>query len=83
VTVDDGAIKFILNGADVMAPGITDVDHIIKKNDVVWIRDERGLPLAVGLALMSGIDMAQSEGGRAVAIRHYIGDELWRASKSV
>ncbi len=83
VTVDDGAIKFILNGADVMVPGIIDADHIIEKNDAVWIRDVRGLPLAVGQALMRGIDMVQAEGGRAVTIRHYIGDDLWRASRSV
>ncbi|HDN50761.1 MAG: RNA-binding protein [Thermoplasmata archaeon] len=77
VTVDDGAIKFILNGADVMVPGITDADTGIKKGDVVWVRDERGLPLAVGRALMDGEEMRSSGKGKAVENLHHIGDELW------
>jgi len=77
VTVDDGAIKFILNGADVMAPGITDADTGIQKEDVVWVRDERGLPLAVGRALMDGKEMVSSGSGKAVENLHHIGDELW------
>ncbi len=81
VTVDDGAIKFILNGADVMAPGIVDVDEKIKKGDIVWVRDERGLPLAVGKALMDGEEMIKAKKGKAVENLHRIGDEIWKLSK--
>lgn len=77
VTVDDGAIKFVLNGADVMAPGITNADAGIQKGDVVWVRDERGLPLAVGRALMDGEEMISAEKGKAVENLHHIGDVLW------
>ena len=80
VTVDDGAIKFILNGADVMAPGITSADENIRKGDIVWIRDERGLPLAIGKALMSGKEMVLSKKGKAVENLHHIGDKLWKLS---
>ena len=81
VMVDDGAIKFILNGADVMAPGIIDADEEIKKGDVVWVRDARNLPIAVGISLMDGTEMIKSEKGKAVENLHHIGDEIWRGER--
>ncbi len=61
VTVDMGAVKFVYNGADVMAPGIVDADSKIKEGDIVWVRDEKNLqPLAVGIALSAGSEMVQS-----------------------
>ena len=49
VVVDMGAIKFVTNGADVMAPGIVDADSNISENQQVWICDEtHRKPLAVG-----------------------------------
>src|SRR5437870_9801198 len=60
VTVDMGAVRFIYNGADVMAPGIVDADPGIRAGDIVWVRDEKnGRPLAIGRAIMEGAAMAQ------------------------
>ena len=78
VTVDMGAVKFVYNGADVMAPGIVDADPAIKVGDIVWVRDEKNLrPLAVGEALMAGPEMVASEKGKAVRSVHHVGDPLW------
>ena len=78
VTVDMGAVKFVTNGADVMAPGIVDADPEIEKNDLVWIREETHLkPLAVGRALSSGSEILEKKGGKAVKTLHYVGDKLW------
>jgi len=78
VTVDMGAVKYVYNGADVMAPGIVDADQDITKGDLVWIRDQKnGQPLAVGEALISGVEMMQSNKGKAVKSLHHVGDELW------
>ena len=78
VIVDMGAVKFVTNGADVMAPGIIDADKNIKENDFVWICDERNKkPLAVGFAVLSGEDMINADSGKAVRIIHYVGDTLW------
>ncbi|MCK5581889.1 MAG: RNA-binding protein [Candidatus Omnitrophica bacterium] len=78
VTVDMGAIKFVSNGADVMAPGIVDADRTITSGDLVWVKDERHhQPLAVGEALMSGSEMIDADSGKAVKMIHHIGDELW------
>ena len=80
VTVDMGAVKFVYNGADVMAPGIVNADLTIEKDDLVWVRDERYLrPLAIGRALMSGIEMIESKKGKAIKTMHYVGDRLWKA----
>ncbi len=79
VTVDMGAVPFVYNGADVMAPGIVDADPAIKPGDWVWIRDERNRrPLAVGRAIMDGPTMAREERGKAVETLHHVGDDLWR-----
>lgn len=78
VMVDMGAVKFVVNGADVMAPGIVDVDLDIEEGDSVWVCDQQHKkPLAVGYALMNGENMNVQKSGKAVKIIHYIGDELW------
>ena len=79
VTVDMGAVKYVYNGADVMAPGIVDADPEIKPGDLVWVRDEKNLrPLAIGEALMAGPEMVASEKGKAVQSIHHVGDALWK-----
>lgn len=81
VLVDDGAIKFILNGADVTAPGIIEADENIKRDDIVWVGDSRKTPIAVGIALMDGVEMIKENRGKAVKTFHYAGDEIWRLSE--
>ena len=79
VTVDMGAVKFLYNGADVMAPGIVDADRQIEVGDIVWVREERhGRPMIVGKALMSGEEMLESNRGKAVKTIHYVGDRIWK-----
>ena len=78
ITVDMGAVKFLYNGADVMAPGIIDADPDIKEGDIVWVREEKhGKPLVVGKALMDGEDMVEGKSGKAVKTVHSIGDRIW------
>jgi PUA-domain protein len=79
VTVDMGAVPFVYNGADVMAPGIVDADPAIRVGDLVWVRDEKNRrPLAVGRAIMDGPTMAREERGKAIETIHHVGDDLWR-----
>jgi len=78
VVVDDGAIKYILNGANIMAAGVTDADEDIKINEIVWVKDCRGLPLAIGKALMDGKEMKEAKKGKAVENMHHIGDKIWK-----
>ncbi len=79
VTVDMGAVPFVTNGADIMGPGIVSCDPEIEVGDFVWIRDENhAVPLAVGIALRPGSELALKKGGKAVASLHNVGDKLWK-----
>ena len=78
VEVDMGAVGFVTNGADIMAPGIVDIDTKIEKDDFVWIRDvTHHKPLAIGKALMDGEEIIKTKKGKAIKNLHYVGDELW------
>jgi PUA domain protein len=77
VTVDMGAVKFVVNGADVMAPGIVEADPALQPGDWCWVRDEKNKqPLAVGQALVPGTAMVRGK-GKAVKSLHHLGDKLW------
>ena len=77
VTVDMGAVKFVTNGADVMAPGIVEADPALKEGDWCWVRDERNKkPLAVGKCIVAGGTMVRGK-GKAVKSIHYLGDKIW------
>ncbi|MBN2066200.1 MAG: DUF1947 domain-containing protein [Candidatus Thermoplasmatota archaeon] len=79
VVVDMGAVKFVTNGADVMAPGIVDADEAIVPGDHVWICDERHhKTLAIGVAILDGVQMKQQQKGKAIALVHYVGDQWWK-----
>jgi PUA domain protein len=79
VTVDMGAVKFLANGADVMAPGVIDADQSIKEGLGVWVRDEKNLrPLVVGIAMMDAETMIEASEGKAVKTIHYVGDKIWQ-----
>ena len=81
VEVDMGAVRFVTNGADVMAPGIVDADISIVEDDVVWICDQKHKkPLAVGYAVMNGEQMISEKKGKAINVIHYVGDRLWNFS---
>lgn len=79
VTVDMGAVQFVYNGADVMAPGVVDADPAISEGDLAWVRDEKNLqPLAVGVALMRGKEMVSRNKGKALESLHHVGDAIWK-----
>jgi PUA-domain protein len=79
VTVDMGAIRFVINGADIMGPGIVEADVSVQPGDMVWVRDEKNKkPLAVGLALVTGSEMAAKKPGKAIKSILFVGDKLWK-----
>jgi len=79
ITVDKGAVKFVCNGADIMRPGIKNIDENIQKDEFVSIIEETyGKPLVVGIALFDGKEIKSMTTGRAVKTLHYIGDYIWK-----
>jgi len=82
VTVDMGAVPYVTNGADIMAPGIVDADTEIKANDMVWIRDIKNLvPLAIGISLVSGDELKKGGKGKVIRTMHNVGDKLWKSDE--
>ena len=78
VAVDAGAIPYVVNGADIMRPGIVSVSDDVKANAPVQIVDERhGKPLAIGIALFDAPAMRAATGGKMVKKFHHVGDEIW------
>ena len=79
ITVDMGAVKFVVNGADIMRPGIVEIEEGIMKNDFVAVVDVNNKkPLAVGIALYDAFEMKGMKIGKVIKNIHYVGDELWR-----
>ena len=81
VYVDQGAIKFVIKGADIMRPGITDFDPEIKKGNFVVIKDsQHKKPLAVGISLSTSEEVSKLKTGIILRNLHFLGDDLWKIS---
>ncbi len=79
IAVDMGAVKFLIGGADVMRPGIKEIDWEIEKDDFVIVVDiNNKKALCVGIALFSGKDMETQTSGKVIKNIHYIGDAIWK-----
>lgn len=77
VVVDMGAIRFVCNGADIMAPGIEEVDEF-DEGSIVVIRDvTHGKALAIGKARKSSAEIFSNKKGKVIQNLHYVGDKLW------
>lgn len=73
-----GAIKFVTSGADIMRPGIVELEEGISKDEIICIIDENNKkPLAIGITLMSGEEIQQATSGKVIKNLHYVGDRLW------
>lgn len=79
VVIDMGAVPFISKGADVMRPGIKEIDNLIEKDGAVIIVDEKhGKPIAVGISLYSFQDMNSMKEGKVIKNIHFVGDKIWQ-----
>jgi PUA domain protein len=79
ITVDMGAVRFVVNGADIMRPGIVAIDANIQKNEAIIIIDQNNKkPLAVGITLFSSEEMQKVSSGKVIKNIHYVGDEIWK-----
>lgn len=82
VSVDKGAIPHVANGADIMRPGIKEIDPNIKKDDTIKIQDlQHGRALAVGISLYDAEEMEKMDKGRVIKNVHTVNDPIWKFSK--
>ncbi|MFW9847363.1 MAG: phosphoadenosine phosphosulfate reductase family protein, partial [Candidatus Thorarchaeota archaeon] len=73
VTCYEEVLRYLKDGANLMLPGVAGCDSGIEVNDEVWVTDSDGAVIGVGIARMSGEEMARSTKGFAVKIRD-VGD---------
>jgi predicted RNA-binding protein (TIGR00451 family) len=82
--VDEGAIKFLLNGADVMRPGIRKFDDWGPAGRMVVVREEKkGRAVAVGPSLVSSSDAKEMSKGGCIRNAHHVGDRYWNLHKAL
>ncbi len=79
VVVDMGAVPHIVNGADIMRPGIKEVVGRFTKDDIVVVRDEKNKkPIAIGKTLVDSETLKSMSKGKVAENIHYIDDKLWK-----
>ncbi len=82
VFVDMGAVPHVCNGADIMAPGLADVQGDFEEEDLVLVLDERNRkPLAIAQSLTNSETIRTMKKGKAFRTLHYVGDDIWSATK--
>jgi PUA domain protein len=80
IVVDMGAVAHVVNGAQIMRPGIRQFGNDFAKGDLVVIVDEKfGKKIALGLAETDSQAMKSLGKGRVITNLHYVGDELWKS----
>jgi PUA domain protein len=78
VVVDEGAVKAIINGADLFVPGIIEFKCECKNGDIILVKTKTGHPVAVMRVLMSKNDAESLRKGKFAENLHYVGDEIWK-----
>ena len=80
--VDEGAIKFVLNGANIMCQGFTSEGGKIveaKIGEVIVINAEgKENALAIGRLVKSSIEIQEQNSDVGVESLHYLNDDLWK-----
>jgi PUA domain protein len=84
LTIDEGAVKYIIKGADVMRPGISKYDEWGEAGKLVVVReDKKGRAAAVGRTAVASSEMAEMKKGNCIKNLHHVGDRYWNAFKTI
>jgi PUA domain protein len=82
--VDEGAIRFLLNGADVMRPGIRKFDEWGPAGKMIVVREEKkGRAIAVGPSLVASSEAKGMTKGGCIKNLHHVGDRYWNLHRSL
>jgi len=78
VYIDHGAVPFLMKGADMMRPGVSEIEEGFESGETILIKDEvHKKTLGVGCALFNSKDMKVKEGGKVVKVLHHMKDEFF------
>ena len=76
--VESGAVPYVVNGADVMRPGIVSVSDDIKAGSPAQVVEERhGKPIAICIPLYDAAELRSKTTGKMCRNIHHVGDEIW------
>jgi phosphoadenosine phosphosulfate reductase len=81
VKVDPGAVRPILTGSSVLAPGVTHASLGIDTGDEVLIFDDSGYLIGLGIAVMTSEQMLKQSRGLAVKVRWHEAEDTYKQSK--
>ncbi len=77
VNVDQGAVQYILNGADIFAQGVNSVNDF-DANSIVLVSNPQNAIMAVGESLKPSFECKKGKGkGKVILNLHYLGDKIW------
>ena len=80
--VDRGAIRFVLSGANIMAPGLTSkggkMDDVPAESVVAIMAEGKEHACAIGITTMSSQQILKDNKGIAVENTHWLNDGLWK-----
>uniref|UniRef100_A0A914MKB0 PUA domain-containing protein n=1 Tax=Meloidogyne incognita TaxID=6306 RepID=A0A914MKB0_MELIC len=86
--VDKGAIRFVLNGSNIMCPGLTSpgaqLNDLCKEGELVAIMGEgKENAMAIGQMKISPLTIREKNTGIAIDNVHYLNDGLWRIGRTI
>lgn len=82
--VDEGAIKFMLNGADVMRPGVRSFDPWGPAGKTVVVKEAKKMrSIAVGRSTVSSEEAGSMTKGACIKNLHHVGDRYWSLYKTI
>ncbi len=76
--IDNGAIPFLLRGADMMRPGIEKIQGEFEKGEIILIKN-LNYPKVIGISqsLLSSEEMKSQEKGKSLKVLHYLKDQYY------
>ncbi len=72
VTVDKGAVKYIADGANALAPGVKDLDPNLRKSEAVVVLGPSGKVLSTGTMRINAKELKGKKKGTVVKPKHFL-----------
>jgi PUA domain protein len=76
--VDMPAVPFVVKGADIMRPGIKEMDNFNKGNIIAIVDENNKKPLSICIAEFSSDEIKNMDKGKVLKNIHHIGDDVWK-----
>jgi phosphoadenosine phosphosulfate reductase len=76
VIVDDGAVRFVSQGYNILAPGVVDIDPNIKKGEAAVALSLEGKVLSCGIMRINAKEVDRSKKGVVLKPKHFLRKNL-------